>query len=185
MLKLYKTAIEAGAFRVRYADTLGTLSPFDTLPIIQRIRDELKVEIDYHGHNDFGMATANALAAFRGGANYISCTVNGLGERAGNTALEEIVTTLLYMEKCEIKIKFDKLIQISELVKRYSGRPINPGKPIVGEGVFSHESGIHVDGLIKDINNYQYLDPVILGRKNEFVFGKHSGRAAKKAMGMI
>ncbi len=179
LLKLYHVALDAGASRLRYADTLGKLSPFDTISIVQNIREELKTEIDFHGHNDFGMATANALAAFKGGANFISCSVNGLGERAGNTPLEEIVMTLLYMEKCKTNIKTDKLVSVSKLVELYSGRFQSPDKPIVGEGVFSHESGIHVDGLIKDKNNYQYLDPALLGRTNQFVLGKHSGKSLK------
>ncbi|MFZ7132538.1 MAG: homocitrate synthase/isopropylmalate synthase family protein [Eubacteriales bacterium] len=182
LLKLYHVALDAGASRLRYADTLGKLNPFDTLRIIQSIKDKLNSELDFHGHNDFGMATANALAAFKGGAHFISCSVNGLGERAGNTPLEEIVMALYYMEKCETTIQIDKLIPISKLVESYSGRITNPGKPIVGEEVFSHESGIHVDGLMKDIHTYQYLDPVLLGRTNQFVLGKHSGRSIYKWM---
>lgn len=180
LLKLYKVALNAGAIRVRYADTLGTLNPFNLFHRIKKIKDELKVEIDFHGHNDFGMATANALAAFKAGAHFISCSINGLGERAGNTALEEIVMALLYMENCEVNIKINQLISISKLVENCSGRNISSGKPIVGREVFFHESGIHVDGLLKDVNIYQYLDPKLLGRTNQFVFGKHSGKAAKK-----
>ena len=182
LLKLFRTALEAGATRIRYADTLGVLNPFSTLSIIKRIRDELDVDIDFHGHNDFGLATANALAAFKAGAGYISCCVNGLGERAGNTALEEIVMALYYMDKCEINIKPDKLVPVSKLVERHSQRIVSPGKPIVGRDVFTHESGIHVDGLLKDVRNYQHLDPLLLGRQNKFVLGKHSGRAAKKLL---
>ncbi|MPW27042.1 homoaconitate hydratase [Alkalibaculum sp. M08DMB] len=184
LINLYKVAIEAGATRLRYADTLGVLSPFQTIEIIRKLKEELNTEIDYHGHNDFGMATANALAAYKGGSNYISCSINGLGERAGNTPLEEIVMSLLYMEKCKTNIQTNKLVAISKLVEFYSGRFQSLGKPIVGEGVFSHESGIHVDGLLKDKSNYQYLDPTLLGRTNQFVLGKHSGKSAYKTLKM-
>lgn len=178
LLELYKCAINGGAVRIRYADTIGKLSPFETYDIIDSLNKELNIPIDFHGHNDFGMATANALAAFKAGAHYISCSINGLGERAGNTPLEEIVMALLYMEKCETTINTEKLFEASKLVEQLSGRQTYPGKPIVGEEVFSHESGIHVDGLLKDKSTYEYLDPELLGRFNKFVLGKHSGKSA-------
>lgn len=178
LTKLFSVAIESGASRIRYADTLGKLNPFDTVAIIKNLKEELKIDIDFHGHNDFGMATANALAAFRSGASYISCSINGLGERAGNTPLEEIVMALLYMENCKTKIDITRLVQTSKLVEMHSGRNVYIGKPIVGEEVFSHESGIHVDGLLKDKNTYEYLSPELLGRTNKFVLGKHSGKSA-------
>lgn len=180
LFKLYNTALNAGTSRLRFADTLGKLSPFDTLRIIQKIKNEFHVDLDFHGHNDFGLATANALAAFKGGAHFISCSVNGLGERAGNTPLEEIVMALIYMEKCETEIKINQLVSISELIEKHSGRILNLGKPVVGKEVFFHESGIHVDGLLKDKSTYQYLDPILLGRTNHFVIGKHSGKSIHK-----
>ncbi|MFZ7119844.1 MAG: homocitrate synthase/isopropylmalate synthase family protein [Eubacteriaceae bacterium] len=189
LTKLFSVAIESGASRIRYADTLGKLNPFDTVTIIKNLKEELKIDIDFHGHNDFGMATANALAAYKSGASYISCSINGLGERAGNTPLEEIVMALLYMENCKSEIDITKLVATSKLVEMHSGRNVYIGKPIVGEEVFSHESGIHIDGLLKDKNTYEYLSPELLGRTNKFVLGKHSGKSAVihiyKKMGQI
>lgn len=178
LFQLYNLALEYGVTRVRYADTISKLNPFDTLSIIAKLQEQIDVPIDFHGHNDFGMATANALAAFKGGANYISCSINGLGERAGNTPLEEIVMALLYMEGCTTTVDTSKLYLASKLVESLSGRNIYLGKPIVGEDVFSHESGIHVDGLLKDKDTYAYLDPTLLGRNNAFILGKHSGKSA-------
>lgn len=178
LIQFFKTVQQSGAVRVRYADTLGIMEPLSTYQIIRKIKDEIEIDIDFHGHNDFGMATANALSAYKAGAKYISCTVNGLGERAGNTALEEIVMALKYLLKTEIEFKIKKLTGLSELVVRASGRQIAHGKPIVGQGVYSHEAGIHVDGLLKDTATYEFFSPEELGRQRKFILGKHSGRNA-------
>lgn len=175
LLKLFREAVKEGATRIRYADTVSVLDPFTTYEKIKELKEKLGVEIDFHGHNDFGLGTANALGAFKAGASYISCSVNGLGERAGNTPLEEIVLAIKYMCNSEININIDKIFGISKKVEQYSKRKLHKGKPIVGEEVFSHESGIHVDGLIKDASTYEYLCPAILGRERKIVFGKHSG----------
>ncbi|MEJ6952539.1 homocitrate synthase [Natronospora cellulosivora (SeqCode)] len=178
LLEFYKTALNAGAIRLRYADTVGFMEPLLVHQTISTIRKEIKAEIDYHGHNDFGMATANALAAYKAGAKYISCTINGLGERAGNTALEEIVMALKYIEKSNTKIQVDKLMHLSREVEKLSGRLLSESKPIVGKKVFSHESGIHVDGLLKDSRTYEAFSPEDIGRKRDFVLGKFSGSSA-------
>ncbi len=175
---LYYEAVEAGAERVRYADTLGILSPFMTLEIIKTLTTELTVPLDFHGHNDLGMGTANALAAYKAGADWISCSINGLGERAGNTALEEIVAALTYIEDTESRINKKLLMQASEMVALYSGKKVHDLKPIVGQNCFSHESGIHVDGILKDASVYEALMPEEFGRKREIVLGKLSGRHA-------
>ncbi|OCL27254.1 homocitrate synthase [Orenia metallireducens] len=175
LIQLYKIAQAEGASRVRYADTIGALDPITTYNNIQNIRKEIDLEIDFHGHNDFGMATANALSAFKAGAKYISCTINGLGERAGNTALEEIVMALKCIEGCESDFKVRGLKEISKVIEDSSGRKISVNKPIVGEGVFSHESGIHVDGMLKNPATYEFLSPEELGRERKFVIGKFSG----------
>lgn len=176
--KLYKTAVKSGATRVRYADTLGILTPFEVLERIKKIRKKLNVGIDFHGHNDFGMATANAVAAFRAGAEYISCSVNGLGERAGNTPLDEIVMAVRYLEKGDSDINIKKFMELAEIVEKSSGRKIWDSKPVVGRRVFSHESGIHVDGIMKSPENYEFYSPEEIGRTREIVLGKHSGASA-------
>lgn len=175
LIELFKTAKKCGAERVRYADTVSTLTPFQAHEIIQKIYDEIQIDIDFHGHNDFGMATANALSAFKGGAKYLSCTINGLGERAGNTALEEIVMALKYIEKSATDFDIKKLPELSLLVEEASGRRVSEGKPIVGKEIFSHESGIHVDGLLKEPSTYEFFSPEDIGRKSRLVLGKFSG----------
>ena len=178
LLEFYKTALNAGAIRLRYADTVGLMEPLLVHQTISVLKREIDAEIDYHGHNDFGMATANALAAFKAGAKYISCTINGLGERAGNTALEEIVMALKYIEKSDSKIQVEKLMHLSKAVESLSGRFLSDSKPIVGKKIFSHESGIHVDGLLKDSRTYEAFSPEDIGRKRDFVLGKFSGSSA-------
>jgi homocitrate synthase NifV len=165
----------SGAVRVRYADTLGLLDPFSTFERIAALRAEIDIDIEIHAHDDLGLATANTLAAVRAGATHASTTVNGLGERAGNAALEEVVMALRHVHAIEAGVDTTALPAVSELVARASGRPVAANKPIVGGAVFTHESGIHVDGLLKDPRNYQGFDPAELGRAHHLVLGKHSG----------
>ncbi len=164
--------------RFRYADTMGLLNPLDTFEIISNIRKRFDLEIDFHGHNDFGMAMANSFTAFKAGANFISCTVNGLGERAGNCALEEIVTAIYYENSEKISFDLSKLKELSSLVEKISDRKISESKPIVGESVFTHESGIHVDGILKNKSNYELFKPSLVGNKRKIVLGKLSGKKA-------
>jgi len=173
-----QTAQRCGAIRVRYADTLGLLDPFGTCERIGALRSAIDIGIEMHAHNDLGLANANTLAAVRAGATHASTTVNGLGERAGNAAMEEVVMALRHLHGIECGIDTAALPAISALVARASGRPVAAGKSIVGEAVFSHESGIHVDGLLKDRRNYETFAPEELGRHHRLVLGKHSGSAA-------
>jgi homocitrate synthase NifV len=168
----------AGARRFRYADTLGVLEPFGARAVFERLRAATSLELEIHAHDDLGLATANSLAAVAGGATHVSTTVNGLGERAGNAPLEEIVVALGFLHGIETGVVAERLGALSALVARASGRPVPPGKSIVGDGVFTHEAGIHVHGLLRDRRNYQALDPARLGRAHRFVLGKHSGRAS-------
>lgn len=178
VLEYYNAAIRAGAARVRYADTVGVLDPFRTHEIIKRLKGEISAAIDFHGHDDFGMATANAFAAYRAGADVISCSVNGLGERAGNTALEEFVMAVKHIAGADVAICTEKLQEISAMVAQYSRRKVYEGKAIVGSQVYFHESGIHVDGLLKDTQTYQAFPPEDAGAKSRFVLGKFSGSSA-------
>jgi homocitrate synthase NifV len=164
-----------GAIRVRYADTLGLLEPFGTFERIAALRAEIDIGIEIHAHNDLGLATANTLAALRAGATHASTTVNGLGERAGNAALEEVVMAARHLHGWTSGVDTTRLPRISQLVAQASGRPIAAGKSIVGASVFTHESGIHVDGLLKDRGNYETFRPEELGRSHQLVLGKHSG----------
>lgn len=164
-----------GAVRVRYADTLGLLEPFGTHERIARLRHEIDIGIEMHAHNDLGLATANTLAAVLAGATHASTTVNGLGERAGNAALEEVVMAARHLYGLDCGIDTTALPRISRLVAAASGRPVAAGKSIVGDAVFTHESGIHVDGLLKDRGTYEAFRPEELGRAHSLVLGKHSG----------
>jgi homocitrate synthase NifV len=173
-----EAAETAGACRFRYADTLGVLDPFDTLDIFRDLRRRTSLELEMHAHDDLGLATATSLAAIRGGATHVSTTVNGLGERAGNAPLEEIVVALAHLYRRPTGIDARRLPQISALVAGASGRPVAAGKSIVGSGVFTHEAGIHVHGLMLDRHTYQEIDPADVGREHRVVLGKHSGMAA-------
>lgn len=178
LLQVVETAELSGARRFRFADTLGLLDPFTTYSWFRRLRQHSGLELEIHAHDDLGLATANALAAVKGGASHVSTTVNGLGERAGNTPLEEIVMALRYLGDVDTGVDTRSLPGISALVAKASGRPVATNKAIVGAGVFAHESGIHVDGLLKDRDNYQGIDPETLGQQHTMVLGKHSGSSA-------
>lgn len=181
LLRVAEAAQRAGARRLRFADTLGVLEPVSTFERIGRLVRAVDLEIEMHAHNDFGLATANTLMAVLAGASHVNTTVNGLGERAGNAALEETVMALHQLYGFTTGIEVGRFPAISELVARASGRPVAPNKSIVGEAVFTHESGIHVDGLLKNVLNYQGVDPRDLGREHRLVLGKHSGSRAVMA----
>ena len=175
LAEVVAAAQAAGARRFRFADTLGVLDPFATFEAIARLRAASSLELEMHAHDDLGLATANTLAAVRAGATHVNTTVNGLGERAGNAALEEVVLGLRQFHGMERIVDFARLLEASEAVARASGRPVGWHKSVVGEGVFTHEAGIHVDGLLKDPANYQSVDPALLGRSHRLLLGKHSG----------
>ena len=179
--RVAEAAQAAGARRLRFADTLGILDPFTTYECIARLRSSVDIEIEMHAHNDLGLATANTLAAFRAGASHANTTVNGLGERAGNAPLEEVVMAMRHIHGVETGVDSHALVAISSLVAQASGRSVAANKSIVGTAVFTHETGIHVDGLIKDQRNYQGFDPAELGRTHRLVLGKHSGSHAVQA----
>jgi homocitrate synthase NifV len=178
LCRIAEAAQSAGARRLRFADTLGILDPFATATIIARLRRSVDIEIEIHAHDDLGLATANTLAAFRAGASHASTTVNGLGERAGNAPLEEVVMAMRHIHGIDMGVLSTALPAISRRVEEASGRRVAANKSIVGEAVFTHEAGIHVDGLLKDPHTYQGFDPAELGRAHRTVLGKHSGSHA-------
>lgn len=173
-----EAAQRAGARRLRFADTLGLLDPFGTFERIRDLASVCDCEIEMHAHDDLGLATANTLAAVRAGATHVNTTVHGLGERAGNAALEEVVMGLKHVHRVRTGVDLTRFETLSTLVAEASGRPVAWHKSLVGDGAFTHEAGIHVDGLLKDLNNYQGIDPAELGRQHRLVLGKHSGRQA-------
>jgi homocitrate synthase NifV len=171
-------AAHAGAHRFRFADTLGSMEPFGVHDVFQTLRAALDLELEFHGHDDLGLATANTLAAIRGGATHASVCILGLGERAGNAALEEVVAGLDCFSESKSSVDLAQLPRLAELVATASRRSIPPGKSIVGASAFTHESGIHVDGLMKDPRTYEELSPQTFGRNRNIVLGKHSGTAS-------
>lgn len=178
LCQLAEVAAKAGARRLRFADTLGILEPFTTYERIAALRAASGLEIEIHAHDDLGLATANTLAACRGGASHANTTVNGLGERAGNAPLEEVVLGLAKLHGIATGVDLKHFLALSQQVATASGRTVSWQKSLVGQGVFTHEAGIHVDGLLKHPDNYQGFDPSEVGRSHRIVLGKHSGPRA-------
>jgi len=182
LAQIADAAQNAGARRIRFADTLGVLDPFAVAERIGTLRKRTDLEIEMHAHDDLGLATANTLAAIRAGATHVNTTVNGLGERAGNAPLEEVVLGLRQCYGIETGIDLKKFPVLSEKVANASGRPVPWQKSVVGAGAFTHEAGIHVDGLLKHADNYQGFDPQLVGRQHHVVLGKHSGKGGVQAV---
>ncbi len=180
LLELLTVAENLGADRFRFCDTLGLLDPFTTFDKISTLARHCSIDLEVHTHNDLGMATANAIAGARAGATYISTTVNGLGERAGNAALEEVVMALKHACGRDPRIRTRRLVELSRLVATASGRKVPEWKAVVGEKVFSHESGLHTDGVLKHAANYEGYDPADVGLARHLVVGTHSGRSGLK-----
>ncbi|RPF47046.1 homocitrate synthase NifV [Thermodesulfitimonas autotrophica] len=181
LLTFARAAKEAGADRLRYCDTVGVLDPFTTYENIKRIIDEVGIPVEMHTHNDFGMATANALAGVKAGADWIGVTVCGLGERAGNAALEEVVMALKILYGHDLGFKTEMFREIAEYVSRAAHRELPAWKAIVGRNMFAHESGIHADGVLKNPKAYEAFQPEEVGLARQIVIGKHSGTAAVRA----
>ncbi|WP_407050384.1 2-isopropylmalate synthase [Methyloraptor flagellatus] len=188
LCRCVEAAIRCGATTINLPDTVGYATPeeYEAMfrSVIERVPGADKVVFSAHCHNDLGLATANSLAALRGGARQIECTVNGLGERAGNAALEEVVMAI--RTRADILpyatgIKTPMLLQASKLVSTVSGFPVQYNKAIVGKNAFAHESGIHQDGMLKNMETYEIMRPADVGVKaTNLVMGKHSGRHAFK-----
>ena len=178
LINFAKNALEVGADRVRFCDTLGILDPFETYRVIKTIKEATDVEIEMHTHDDFGMATANALAGAKAGATWINTTINGLGERAGNAALEEVIMALKHVGLIDLGYKTSMLRDVCEYVAAASARTIPTWKSIVGKNIFAHESGIHADGVLKNPLTYEAYPPDEVGLERQIVIGKHSGTAS-------
>jgi homocitrate synthase NifV len=178
LIQIAATAKAAGARRFRVADTLSVLDPDSSYALMATLRATTDLELEFHGHDDLGLATANTLAAIKAGATHASVTVIGLGERAGNAPLEEVAVALRQLYGRQTGIVLSELGNVAAIVAAAAARSIPLNKAIVGEHVFTHESGIHVDGLLKDQRTYQSLDPLLFGRSNRIVIGKHSGLSA-------
>ncbi|VVB66596.1 (R)-citramalate synthase CimA [Candidatus Gugararchaeum adminiculabundum] len=180
LVEIFSAGIAAKADRVCVCDTVGVWNPEITFGIYKLLVEKLKVPVAFHGHNDLGLGVANSLAAFRGGASELHVTVNGLGERAGNCPLEELALDLKYFYDVRT-VELKKLSELSKVVETLTGLTLHANKPLVGDNAFAHESGIHVDGVLKHASTYEPITPEMVGQKRRFSFGKHSGRAGVKA----
>ena len=170
-----RTAKEAGADRLRYCDTVGILDPFETYFRIRALREEVDIPIEMHTHNDFGMAVANALAGLKAGATFVNTTVNGLGERAGNASLEELIMALKFCEGLDLGLHTAVLRELCSYVALAAGRPLPPTKPVVGDSLFVYESEGRASGVVRDPSTYELFLPSEVGLFRRFSVGKYSG----------
>ena len=188
LCRVIEAVIKAGAKTVNIPDTVGYATPLEFGNLVRTIKTKVpnssKAIISVHCHNDLGLGVSNSLAAIQNGAEQIECTINGLGERAGNASLEEIVMTLKTRQdifKCSTSIKTDELYKTSRLVSKLTGIVVQPNKAIVGRNAFSHEAGIHQDGILKKRSTYEIMKPEDIGfGGTRLVLGKHSGKHAFK-----
>ncbi len=174
--EFYRQGVAAGAQRLCYCDTVGVLVPERAAAQFTEIAHIAPMSV--HCHDDFGLATANSVAALKAGATQVHVTVNGLGERAGNASLEELVMTLESLYGYKTRLNTTELYLVSRLVSRLTGVPVAQNKPIVGENAFTHESGIHTHGLLADTRTYEPITPEMVGRERRIVLGKHAGSAS-------
>ena len=178
LLDFAYAAEEAGANRIRFCDTVGILDPFSTTEAVAALVSALSIPVAAHTHDDFGLATANALAAVRAGASFVDVTVNGIGERAGNAALEEVAMGVARFLGLSVGIDTSRLTSLSRAIAGISRQPLPPWKAVVGKNTFRHEAGIHADGVLKDPATYEPFTPESVGGARRIVLGKHSGRRA-------
>ncbi len=187
LLDVIDAVIEAGASTVNIPDTVGYTTPVEFGNLIKTIKERIgdRAVISVHCHNDLGLAVANSLAAIINGAGQVECTINGIGERAGNCSMEEVVMNLKTRKdfyNSDTKINTKEIIRTSRLITRITGMAVQPNKAIVGANAFAHESGIHQDGLLKEKMTYEIIRPEDIGlQKTELILGKHSGRHAFKS----
>ncbi|WP_442507766.1 2-isopropylmalate synthase [Novipirellula sp. SH528] len=186
LCRVVEAAIDAGATTINVPDTVGYTNPKEIFNVFRMLRERVpnmdKAVLSTHCHDDLGMAVANSLAAIEAGAGQIECTINGIGERAGNAALEEVVMALKTRRdyyQCDTGIDTRRLVPVSRLVSKMTGMQVQRNKAIVGRNAFAHESGIHQDGMLKERSTYEIMSPDDVGvAKTDLVLGKHSGRAA-------
>jgi len=181
LLKIFQTAQTCGADRVTPCDTVGILSPDRAYTFFTNLINNLNIPVGVHCHNDFGMAVANTIASLSAGAQTVHGTINGLGERAGNAAIEEIAITLHTLYQQPLHLKTELLYKTSQIVSRLTGIYTQPNKAIVGENAFKHESGIHTQGMLANPLTYEPFPPELVGRTRHLAQGKHSGSHAIKA----
>jgi isopropylmalate/homocitrate/citramalate synthase len=171
---------KSGADRYSLADTVGCLTPTKTKELVSRIVTELDIPIHVHCHNDFGMATANALSALEAGAQCVDVAVNGLGERCGLPPIAEVVTALVNIYKVNGNWDLSILPELTDLVGSFSNLLLKANQPIVGENAFTHKAGLHVKAVAKDPRTYETIPPETLNRKRKLIIDKYTGSSALK-----
>ncbi len=189
LARIFDRVIKAGATTVNIPDTVGYVTPDEYYDFLMEIRDKCpaldNVDISVHCHDDLGLAVANTLTAVRAGATQLECTVNGIGERAGNASLEEIVMALKTRRdvyQAESLVVTTEIMRTSKLLTRITGVGVQPNKAIVGENAFAHEAGIHQDGVLKNKETYEIMTPESIGiTEKRLILGKHSGKSALRA----
>jgi 2-isopropylmalate synthase len=181
LLEAVRMAVEAGADRVSIADTVGIATPETFSSIIEKMRREVRVELDVHCHNDLGFAVANTLAGLRAGASCAHVTVNGIGERAGIAGLSEVLMGLCILEGQSVDYKIEMLPDLSQFVERISGVYLSPHSPVTGENAFTHKSGVHTDAVLRNPRIYEAFSPEVLKRSRRIVIDKYTGRSAVRA----
>ena len=181
LVRFYRSVVEAGADVVNVPDTVGVVDPWGMYELVGRLRKDVGAPLSVHCHNDFGLAVANTVAGVLAGASQAHVTVNGLGERAGNASLEQVVAALELMYGVETGVRMELLTEVSRLVQKYSLIQVPPNFPIVGENAFSHEAGIHVHGILEAAQCYEPFPPEVVGQERRIVLGKHTGRHAVRA----
>ncbi|MGC9179817.1 MAG: 2-isopropylmalate synthase [Vulcanisaeta sp.] len=178
LVRVFQEVVNAGADRLDIADTVGVMWPNRMATLVRFVRQNVRGNylLSVHCHDDFGMAVANSVAAIEAGADQAHGTINGVGERAGNAALEEIASAVKFLLGYETRIRFERIKEVSDLVSRLFRIPVPPNKAIVGANAFSHESGIHVHGVLTNPLTYEPINPESVGMSRRVVVGKHSGR---------
>lgn len=180
LLEVYRESEKSHAARLGITDTLGCAGPAAISYLVKKVRDATKTPLSAHLHNDFGLAVANSIAALSSGAEAITTTVGGIGERSGNVPLEQFVMALKHLYKKDIGINTAELTELCKMVFSYARQPMPANQPWVGANAFSHESGIHVAAVLNCPMTYECVDPEEVGNKRRLVFGKHSGTALVK-----
>ncbi len=180
LAEVCKAVEEAGADRINIPDTVGVMNPPAMKYLISKLRKEISIPLEVHCHNDFGLAVPNSLAGVEAGASYVQATINGLGERAGNASLEQVVMSLEVLYGIKTGINTELLSETSKLVERFTLVNLPPNTPIVGRNAFTHESGIHAAAILKNNMTFEPITPEMVGQKSRVVMGKHTGKHAVK-----
>lgn len=181
-LKLFLEAVDGKISVFFLSDTVGCLTPESTKKLVWCVKNNFSGSVCLHVHDDFGMATANTVEGVLAGADYFSGTFTGIGERAGNAPIEEVCAALHFLHGVDVGVKYTMMKEICDMVQEFSGAKLQRHKAIVGENAFSHQSGIHVDGMLKNTQMYEFIAPESVGQKRKFYFGKHTGAAIIKKL---